>query len=76
MKHILFTAEEGGDIYISDITDEDTVKLYEDAKETGVLPVVRADMIISVPLKYIVLAETVDNFDFVLNRSRDTKEMK
>ncbi len=73
MKHILYTTKEGGDFrfkYISLGKDEDTVKMFNKAKKTGILEIKVGDSILPTPLAFIILLDELENFDFILKRPR------
>lgn len=69
--HILYTEEEGGDFhYIAKHSDEETRQLFEDSVKARYLIHQIGDRTIRVAPAYMILAEIVEDFDFVLGRTR------
>lgn len=76
MLHILYTEEEGGDFheyhYIAQNSDEKTRELFNDTVKSGRLLYSIGDRTINISPAYVCLVETVDDFDFVLGKTRLT----
>lgn len=74
MLHILYTEEEGGDFrefhYIAENSDQKTRELFERTVESGQLMYSIGDRTINIKPAYLSLVETIDDFDFVLGRTR------
>ncbi len=68
MKHILYTTEEGGEYkYTKSDSDEDTVRLYNNLRETGEIAFKTGDYEpIPQKLAFIMLLEEIDHWDFIL----------
>lgn len=69
--HILYTEEEGGDFhYIAKHSDVETRQFFKEVIKTGYLIHSVGDKTIKVAPAYLVLAEIVDDYDFVLGQAR------
>lgn len=72
MKHILYTVKEGGNFrFIRGSNDNATVGSFNKLKEDGYIAIKTGDF---TPPKekiyFMVLAEELDNYDFILKRKR------
>lgn len=76
MLHILYTEEEGGDFheyhYIAENSDEKTRELFEETLKSKRLLYSIGDRTVNITPAYICLVETVDDFDFILGKTRLT----
>ena len=63
---ILYTEEEGGDYkFIAKHTEEETIDFYNTTIKTGLLKFMSGQKITKLKPKYITLAKTIEDYDFI-----------
>lgn len=76
MKFIVYTKDEHGEFnFLARHTDEETDKLYRQILDTKLINMTLGDKVLRLKPPYVGLAEITEDFDFILNKSREVPEV-